>query len=87
MSLFNVGDVYKVKTNKRNQDKNGLLAGADARIAHISHTHISIRVIQFQTDVNIAVPRSLFAGNFSPDPFRAANKTYASSNPFTKIYL
>lgn len=85
--MLRVGEKYIVRATNRNFT-NGLIAGKEARIAHLSHDMVSVRIFQNGGEKRLAVPKDIFGVNFEEEmSFVPPNQAYASAAPFLEPYL
>ncbi len=85
MSQMIVGDGYKVLDTPRNR-LNGLIAGKEARIAHVNNTHVSVTIIQDASYKKLLIPLDAFGANFGEDRQTMINKGYKSLMPHKELY-
>ncbi len=76
------GEKYHVKDTLMNK-KHRLISGKDCYIAFIDPANIHLIVIQNGAHERFIVPRDMFAGNFTADPYpMPIATTYVSVTPF-----
>lgn len=85
MTKIVVGDGYTVRDTPRNR-RNSLMSGKEARISHVSHTHVSVTVIQSAGYRKLLVPLGLFGENFAENRNAVINIGYRSREHFKELY-